>query len=249
MELPGDTPETQPYMAGSPRKRPAPGEAEAALERMLVDQQKHQSLGEEAPKWAIALHSSINGRLDKLLQAHEDLNVRMDHIEQKTAGDSERIHVLEGQVSELKRAVEEAKQGAASGNRADARRSDAADTSPVRGVSIPPPTSLGGRDETDFSHLIIGGWLTDTKRQVIESDLERFVSHMQVQDVSRTAAYGKRARVAHVHLRAVPTHEARSRFFELLPRINKKFSSTGGDVLGFLPPSLSQSVSGTNSFA
>ena len=220
------TPETLP-LPSSPRKRQASQDPDHLLDAMLVDK-----LDDDAPKWAMTLHTSINSKLDKLISSNDDLTVRVDNLETKAVGDQSRISALEDQVQELKRALESRPRSAGASTASEGRQSDISDARP-QSVSVPPPTSLLG--ETDFSHLVVGGWLLDTRRQVIEKDLNNFIAGMKIQNVDRTAVYSKRAKIAHIYLTPLSPSEARHRFFEMLPRINKKFPSSGGAALWVSP--------------
>ena len=93
------TPETLP-LPSSPRKRQASQDPDHLLDAMLVDK-----LDDDAPTWAMTLHTSINSKLEKLISSNDDLTVRVDHLETKAVGDQSRISALEDQVQELKRAL------------------------------------------------------------------------------------------------------------------------------------------------
>ena len=114
------------------------------------------------------------------------------------------------------------------------------------GVSIPPPVSLAGSyrsngfgaspsADTDWSHLILGGWDVDTSKRVVEKDVEAFLGEFKITGLQRHAVFGPRTRVAHRFLQNAPESTAKSRFFEMLPRINKVFKLSNNSLMWISP--------------
>ena len=220
-------------------RSPSPGKRKAEEVDQVVPSDLQLVPGgasQEAPQWALALQSNfsvlnqnLSQKLDRVLVQNEEMTDRVRHLEAKSDDDRVRLSKLEGELSALKQAIE-------TGSRA----TSAPPSEPVSPpawprppVMIPPPASL--RDETDFSHLILGGWKLDTKRQIIEGDIQRFIQTFQPDGVTKTAVYGKRDRIGHVWLQPLPDQQARSRFYELLPRANKRMHATGGDPIWISP--------------
>ena len=224
-------PEQALALPSSPaRKRPAVDDAgDMQLDRALVNVDD-QPL-ECAPPWALALQANISNKLDRVLLQNDELGERVGHLEIKASEDRERIRTLEEQLKGLQKSVEGQSKPASS------RSEESGSPFEARaGVNIPPPSSL--RDEADFNHIIVGGWPTDSRKQLIEQDMQALVDSFecfQTAGVSRLAVFGKRARVGHIFLRPMLDHQARARFFELLPVVNKKRQATGGDLIWISP--------------
>ena len=189
--------------------------------------------GDSPPSWALALQRSLQQgmsrmsdsltlRLDRVLGQNEELSERMTHLENKREEDKTRLEKLEDELKSLKHELH-----------SEARaRSDPPRDIP-RSVMIPPPAVL--RDVSDFSHLVLGGWPIDTRKQLIEADLQRFIDTFSLIGVTKTAVFGKRARVGHIWLQPLSDQAARERFYDLLPRANKQMTATGGDLIWISP--------------
>ena len=213
--------------SGSPRKRPAQAE-----DAMVPSEEAMEPL-DGAPAWAVALQRNLGSQLDKVLHQSEELTTRVGHLEHRAMDDSARIQKLEEDMRLLKKAVESKEGNGACGS---SPRSDPSTmfASPGPGVCIPPPSHL--RDESDFNHLILGGWDQDTRRALIEEEVQLFIQNFKLADVTaRSYVVGKRAWTAHLLLKPLPDRDARSRFFDLLPVVNKKMQLKNGKALWISP--------------
>ena len=216
--------------SGSPRKRPAQAE-----DAMVPSEEAMEPL-DGAPAWAVALQRNLGSQLDKVLHQSEELTTRVGHLEHRAMDDSARIQKLEEDMRLLKKAVESKEGNGACGS---SPRSDPSTmfASPGPGVCIPPPSHL--RDESDFNHLILGGWDQDTRRALIEEEVQLFIQNFKLADVTaRSYVVGKRAWTAHhpeTLLKPLPDRDARSRFFDLLPVVNKKMQLKNGKALWISP--------------
>ena len=126
---------------------------------------------ERAPRWALALQDqlglmqdSMSSRLDRMIVVNEQLADRMSILEAKHTEDHARMDKIEKELSDLRAKMEH-------GGRSTISAPSEELPSPRvwRPVEIPPPAIL--RDESDFNHLVLGGWQVDTRRQIIEADL------------------------------------------------------------------------------
>ena len=86
-----------------------------------------------------------------------------------------------------------------------------------------------------WSHLILGGWDVDTSKRVVEKDVEAFLGEFKITGLQRHAVFGPRTRVAHRFLQNAPESTAKSRFFEMLPRINKVFKLSNNSLMWIFP--------------
>lgn len=210
-------------------KRPAT--ADDDLNKMLGE-------GEElAPAWAVAMNAGIMSRFSRIEHATEEFGTRLAMLEQKSVDDAVKVKSMEEQLQVMQKTLEGLqKQPTAQENPVDpwANFKRVPPPANLNSVSTVSTASVVG-DETDFGHLILGGWAADTKRQVIEAELSDFLKQFPVPDVTRTAVYGKRGRVAHCYLRHLDVQASRDRFFKLLPEINKKFRLSSGEYLWISP--------------
>ena len=222
---------TQP-VASLKRKGP-----DDELTRMLAEREANQ-LGNDAPSWALAMNAGIMQRFNVLERSHEDMGTRMSMLEQKSAEDGTRIKGLEEQVCAMQKKLEALLTGERS---LPAPVQENPPNDPWAGYKrVPPPQSLQSpsgflRDTKDFNHLVLGGWNRDTKRQLIESELDAFLQQHSIPDLNRSVVYGKRASVAHCYLKNLPEQGAKERFFTLLPQPNKKFKLSSGSLLWISP--------------
>ena len=56
-----------------------------------------------------------------------------------------------------------------------------------RYVELKAPTA-----DTDWSHLILGGWDVDTSKRVVEKDVEAFLGEFKITGLQRHAVFGPR---------------------------------------------------------
>ena len=209
----------------------AAASADQMLEAILSDRDNNDADApmEGAPAWAVAVNQGIMHRFSRLEDTHEVMGSRLASLEQSRSEErtrvkalEEKMEILQGQLGEMSKREQDAP-----------RTSAPADPWANYFSRVPPPVSLQApsgtsasqrahtRDEIDYSHLILGGWARDTKRQIVRAEVEEFVQRFQVPDCNRTAVYGKRCRVAHCYLKPLPAPQAKERFFRFLEAANK----------------------------
>ena len=90
--------------------------------------------------------------------------------------------------------------------------------------------------DTDFNHLVLGGWPEDTRRKIVESDTWEVCRRFENVNIERVTVSGSRAHVSHVYLPALDVQEARTRFYDLQEKHSKKVQSkAGGEPLWISP--------------
>ena len=65
--------------------------------------------------------------------------------------------------------------------------------------------------------------------------MEAFLGEFKITGLQRHAVFGPRTRVAHLFLQNAPETTAKSRFFEMLPRINKVFKLSNNSLMWISP--------------
>lgn len=86
--------------------------------------------------------------------------------------------------------------------------------------------------DTDYSHLVVGGWKFDTPRKVITSDLQRLIGTFSAEvsnQVERSIVYGTRAQVAHIFLKPLEHDSASERFYAIQAEYSKKLVISSGE--------------------
>lgn len=206
----------------------------------------------DVPAWVhqlqLQLQTHITTEIDRVAGNSAALQEEIDGLKALRTSDAARLSSLEKKVDELIQLQANPDVAARSASPKSAR--DDPWAGKRLGVSIPPPASLGGSfrskgfgasqtADTDWSHLILGGWDVDTSKRVVEKDVEAFLEQFKIPGLERHAVFGPRTRVAHLFLHDAPESMAKSRFFEMLPRINKVFKLSN-NVLMWISPSKSE---------
>ena len=126
-----------------------------------------------------------------------------------------------------------------------------------RGSSIPSPTPqpahVGGsaaqpggpngaihrdNDDTDWNHLILGGWPKDSKRFPVHEEAQKFVATWEGVKCEKVGCYGQRCEVAHVYLAALCLQDAKARYFDIKSKYAGTFtSSLPGSSPAWISPS------------
>ena len=235
-----DSGEVSPNRGAKRRAEVVDVDADAALDRMLAAHRPQSCPQDEAPAWALALNQNLSNQLQTLTV-----------LEHSRTTDTARISALEAELKQLREKVmtEKSSPPTSSTGPNEVRGPHPDPWSSyqgARGAQIPPPTSFKapsfpipssgpGPDGTDWNHLVLGGWDTDTKKALIENSVREFLAQYPIDGVLRVSVYGKRAKTAHLYLRHVALSEAKERFFNLLPRVNKKFALGNGALLWVSP--------------
>lgn len=255
VEVKGDAPMANADGSESPGKRSASNDPDEQLEQLLR-KQRTQEL-EAVPAWAetiISMQHNMSLQLSDMGKGYHGFDGRIRQLEAENVG--ERMKNMEGQVKELVEAVNSMRSQSASQRFAD----PGGETSGQPGVPSrpvhPPPlpesenhqhtspkssmttSSPTGSSETDFNHIVAGGWPEDTRRGVIDGDTwhicEQFGPNVKI---NRVVVYGSRANTSHIYLCPLPEQEARERFYSLQQEHSGKFHSNVGGKPIWLSPS------------
>ena len=92
--------------------------------------------------------------------------------------------------------------------------------------------------DTNFNHVIIGGWQFDTPRRFILSDMDSFLKRFRdplQHCVERTVVYGQRAQVGHLFLKPLTPELAAERFYSLQDRCSNCAQTASGDNIWLAP--------------
>ncbi|OLP96989.1 hypothetical protein AK812_SmicGene20739 [Symbiodinium microadriaticum] len=98
---------------------------------------------------------------------------------------------------------------------------------------------LSPYSDTDYNHVILGGWEFDTPRRIIVSDVERVLSAFTPEQrtfIKRHVVFGQRAQTAHLFLKEMTDpQQSAERFYNLQGDHNKVHRTTGGSDIWFSP--------------
>ena len=246
---------------GIPSKEEEMDDPDANLERLLAKRKINEEDG--APPWATTLVSSqqhMCGQLSELSKNLGSLQSRLQIIED--ADIPRRMQDMEQQIMELKGIItsmsgsgfqvpthshnqpfSSAQGSGGVPNLADAiphhREHGFNVNKPVNEALGPDQGSAGNAyaaADTDFNHLVLGGWPEDTRRKIVESDTWEICRRFESVKVERVTVYGSRAHISHVYLPALDVQEARIRFYDLQEKHSKKVQSrVGGEPLWISP--------------
>ena len=239
----------------SPGKRLASNDPDEELEQLLR-KQRTQDL-QAVPAWAetiISMQHNMSLQLSDMGKGFHGFDGRIRQLEAENVG--ERMKTMEGQVKELVEAVSSMRRQSASQRFADPGGEASGHLGePSRPVHPPPlpgsenyqrtspkssmtPSSPTGSSETDFNHIVAGGWPEDTRRKVIDNDTwqicEQFGPNVKI---NRVVVYGSRANTSHIYLCPLAEQEARERFYSLQQEHSGKFQSNVGGKPIWLSPS------------
>lgn len=232
-------PATEPEM-------PEPTDADAELARLLAKKEM-----ETAPSWALALSNSLTEQVNRIAintSALQDQIGDVDRRNQQRMAEivkqsDERAAALQQQLDDMKKdvkALQDRQVNSAQSARPVskppglANPADAAPSAPSFFRPTTPFTRSGG-DETDFNHIVLGGWPKDSARRTIEDDSWELLRRMTEVTVQKLVIYGKRASTSHAYLPPLPPSEARTRFYELQQKYAKSITPAGGEPIWLSP--------------
>ena len=234
----------------SPSKRNAEEDPEAELNRLLA--KRRTDTDDAPPAWAaslIGLQQGMNAQLASLGRDVHSFHGRLEKLESSIA--PQRIEAMQEQINQLQSTISRLT------NQPQARaspssRSGAADSRGQDYTRVPPPqpaadTGTSGlssqqdvgshTDDTDFNHIIVGGWPEDSKRKLVETEtwaiVKRFEASVLVESV---LVYGSRAHISHIYLAPLPLLQAKQRFYRLQEKHSKVVESKANGNLLWLSP-------------
>ena len=93
--------------------------------------------------------------------------------------------------------------------------------------------------DTDYDHVVLGGWDFDSPRRIILQDLEALLQNIPEpfhSYIERTVVYGQRAQVGHFYLRecANPDDSA-DRFYRMQELFSNKTRNSSGSPIWWAP--------------
>lgn len=182
--------------------------------------------------------NTLVGKMDQMQASQQTVLETVDAHTAQIASIEARLHLIETKqsqqtpqdmppyVSELQHEVKELTDQMHQLSRARAPSAPPHSHNPAepprghRAASAPPlhsrALSQPSSSDVDWNHLVIGGWLTDTRREQVEAETKALVQAMGIQtDVLEVTVYGRRASTSHVRLRALPDSEAKRRLLQL----------------------------------
>ena len=204
--------------------------ADVTLARLL---ERHAA---QQPPWALALSNSLTEQVSKLSESVSGLHTRLTESERKGG---EQIANLQEQLDEMREEVRSLQnRGHQRTEPTSAAGSDRAPPLPPRATG-PVRRSFGqhamDQNEVDYNHMVLGGWARDTIRRTIESETWVLLGQMSEIRPDKVVIYGKRASTSHVYLPALPTEEAKARFYELQTKYDKTVACSSGDKIWLSP--------------
>ena len=213
--------------------------AEAMLERLLRD--KGVGSDSPAPAWAMQMqsmfmsqHSMLSTQISDFHEIVTKQDCRIDdlqHVVEKNKKDDDaRFQALSSQVQTLTEEVRRHR-------------------SPPQTSAVTPsgPTSSwrgegkhnGNQTDTNFLHVIVGGWNFDSDRDVITRDLDAFLRHWSDSHKSlivRTFVWGRKSRIANIILQSTSSpEEDRARFYDIQAAYSNKASNSQGNTVWLTP--------------
>ena len=245
----------------SPSKKPKrdASDAERLLDELLDEHQKKNSK-ELVPSWAVALQSSLDSKFAIVTEMMQGCHTRLAALESRSAQmvPDPRVDELAVKVEELTRLVASRQQpntgskpadhntmGSSGTKSLDAWANYTARTDMPAGSrsSIPPPQQgylprITAEGDTDFNHVVAGGWDFDTPRRFIMADLENMQRKFTTPFdgyIERTVVYGQRAKVGHFYLTPVPQDVAADRFYRMQELFSNKFQTGSGSFIWLSP--------------
>ena len=219
------------------------------LDEMVRQQQRtQQQQMMQAPPWAVALQASMEGGIQRVGDMVQGLSSRLSHVENDRAQDVDKINTLFRKVDELSKLVagQSSKPESSSPEQSSHRtRVEASGADPWArykpGANQQRPTvePLSPYSDTDYNHVILGGWDFDTPRRIIISDVERVLSAFTPEQrtfIRRHVVFGQRAQTAHLFLKEMTDpQQSAERFYSLQGDHNKVHRTTGGSDIWFSP--------------
>ena len=238
----------------SPGKRGAPVDPDEELDQLLR-KQRVQDL-QEVPAWAETLMSmqhNVSLQLAGLGKGLHGFENRLNQLESENMG--QRMKEMEGQVQELVQVVRSLRQSTpqtAAPSAGEAFRQEdgpkmsahppplsrpehSHTMSPKKGSASSSPTNSA---ETDYCHIVAGGWPEDTRRQILQDDTWHICNKFgPAIKVERVVVFGSRANVSHIYLSQQAGDEAREIFYRLQQEHSRQFQSKVGGEPIWLSPS------------
>ena len=183
-------------------------------------------------------------RVERSEQDRDQYNSRMDRMEQKL---SRLAGLVEGQARSSPTSTGDRQADAprrfppphaASSSDPWARYSSATTASvnhsPAHETVASPSRNTGNDDDTDYCHIVFGGWGRDTRRAVIEGDMRNLLASMGL-DQSQLEVKGLRSTTAHYQLPELGLRESKQRFYGLQQRWNKSHKTSKGVDIWMAP--------------
>ena len=230
------------------------------LDQMLKQRQVHNqqpaSSRELAPAWLhelqvsiqASLKTSIDSNFVEVKQFMGDFNARISAVEAKLTEPpvDPRVDQLSAQVEALTKLVHgnrPEQPGGAPGAFQPAAPFDpwASFQQPRRENTQQKPKGeqTGQPDhDTDFCHIVVGGWGFDTPKRVIQTDLDRLLQTFDDETRSclhRQVIYGQRAQTAHLYMSHLEHALAADRFYQIQQAYSRKISTTDGSAIWLGP--------------
>ena len=91
--------------------------------------------------------------------------------------------------------------------------------------------------ETEYSHVVLGGWAQDTRRATIEQDALKVIGLFpKGLSYDRYVIFGQRASTCHIFLHPLDSADAeRNRFYLVQNAAGRRVQATGGDLIWVSP--------------
>ena len=105
--------------------------------------------------------------------------------------------------------------------------------------SQPYPTRASSMaSDTDYNHVVVGGWDFDTPKRIIVDDMDRLMRSFQdlhTACVERSVVYGPCAQVGHIYLKPLSQDYAADRFYLFQELYSNKIQIGGGSLMWLSP--------------
>ena len=222
-------------------------DADHKLDQLLAQKERQ----EKAPSWAVALQASMDSSMLRMGELFSGVHGRLAVLEEERTRPDPRVDELSRKVDALTKLIEENQRPSPSAF---------ASSGPCSSQAPPPqvdpwagykggsnakgkgkPTNVPAQDatpDTDYNHVVLGGWAFDTLHRVIKSDLDRVVgafTDAERASISRQVVYGQRAWTAHLYLVEVDSLLARERFYALQAAHSNVYKTTSGCLIWLSP--------------
>ena len=232
----------------SPGKRSAASNPDLELDRLLA-KRRMESSG-DVPTWAgdlVSLQQNMVAQMAEMNRTLHGFQTRVENIESQQG--PQRMANMEDQIRELKQLVMNMQQQQQQQQQSGGSQAKSAPHIPLRfSMPTPPPPPRRENpptahhmfpnlaDDTDYNHIICGGWPEDSKRKIIEGDTWELCKQFEGVIPEKVVVYGSRAQVSHIFLPSLDTLQARERFYQLQAKHSKKIQSkVGGEPIWMSP--------------
>ena len=248
----------EPSGTDSPSKRFKHVDPDRELDRMLQEQSMFPDHVNETNSLLRSLKDSV-GQVGQLASVVTSLAKRVEQSEADNDKNNSRLDRMEHEISRLAGLLEQQPRAGvpprdqkthpererkphttASSSMTDpwARyRPPASPSQPVRPqdqAAASPTKSTGGNDDTNYCHLVFGGWERDCRRAVIDGDMRPLIADMGL-DNAKLQIYGQRSSTAHYLLPEIGFQESKVRFYELQSRWSKERTTSKGVHIWIAP--------------